>query len=58
MYNSMKVKKRNGNSEEVSFDKILKRLKALCTGEEFTKKLSIDPTKYVLKSMITLKHPS
>ena len=44
MYNSMKVKKRNGNSEEVSFDKILKRLKALCTGEEFTKKLSIDPT--------------
>ena len=40
----MLVKKRNGNFEEVSFDKILNRIKLLCKGEEFEEKLSIDPT--------------
>ena len=45
MYNnSMRVQKRNGNYEEVSFDKILKRIKLLCIGEEFKKQLNIDPT--------------
>jgi hypothetical protein len=40
----MKVVKRNGFPEDVSFDKILKRIKSLCTGAEFPKKLNIDPT--------------
>ena len=44
MYNIMKVQKRNGDMEDVSFDKILKRIQLLCNGEEFTKKLTIDPT--------------
>ncbi len=43
MYN-MKVQKRNNNFEEVSFDKILNRIKLLCNSEEFSKKLDIDPT--------------
>ena len=44
MYSLMRVEKRNGNYEDVSFDKILKRIQLLCIGEEFKKKLSIDPT--------------
>ena len=44
MYNIMKVQKRNGDMEDVSFDKILKRIQLLCQGEEFLEKLSIDPT--------------
>jgi len=40
----MRVLKRSGSYEDVSFDKILNRMKALSTGEEFHKKLSIDPT--------------
>ena len=43
MYN-MKVQKRNGNLEDVSFDKILTRIRLLCQSDEFSKKLSIDPT--------------
>ena len=38
----MRVLKRNGEYEEVSFDKIQKRLKQLCVGEEFTQKLTLD----------------
>ena len=44
MYSLMRVEKRNGSYEDVSFDKILKRIQLLCIGEEFEKKLSIDPT--------------
>lgn len=47
MYQSiskMRVLKRSGSSEEVSFDKILNRLRALSSGPEFKKKLSIDET--------------
>ena len=44
MNNNMRVQKRNGEYEDVSFDKILNRIKLLCVGEEFTKKLNIDPT--------------
>ena len=44
MHSLMRVDKRNGNFEDVSFDKILKRIQLLCIGEEFNKKLSIDPT--------------
>ena len=44
MYNTMRVQKRNGDFEDVSFDKILKRIKSLCSGSEFSKKLMIDPT--------------
>ena len=44
MYNLMRVEKRNGQYEDVSFDKILKRIQLLCIGEEFKKKLIIDPT--------------
>ena len=44
MYSLMRVEKRNGSYEDVSFDKILKRIQLLCIGEEFDKKLSIDPT--------------
>ena len=40
----MRVQKRNGDFEDVSFDKILKRIKSLCSGSEFSKKLMIDPT--------------
>ena len=40
----MKVQKRNNVYEEVSFDKILNRVKLLCIGEEFKYKLNIDPT--------------
>ena len=43
MYN-MKVQKRNGVKEDVSFDKILNRIKLLCLSDEFDKKLDIDPT--------------
>uniref|UniRef100_A0A6C0C6T3 ribonucleoside-diphosphate reductase n=1 Tax=viral metagenome TaxID=1070528 RepID=A0A6C0C6T3_9ZZZZ len=44
MNNNMRVQKRNGEYEDVSFDKILNRIKLLCIGEEFTKKLNIDST--------------
>ena len=30
--------------EDVSFDKILKRIQLLCQGQEFPEKISIDPT--------------
>tara|TARA_B100000214_G_scaffold327834_1_gene266607 strand:+ start:3572 stop:6217 length:2646 start_codon:yes stop_codon:yes gene_type:complete len=39
----MLVEKRNGTKQEVSFDKILNRIRLLCSGEEFTKKIDIDP---------------
>ena len=35
----MLVQKRNGVTEEVSFDKILSRIKLLCSGEEFINKI-------------------
>ena len=40
----MRVQKRNGSYEDVSFDKILKRIQSLCCGKEFSKTLTIDPT--------------
>ena len=40
----MRVQKRSGDYEEVSFDKILNRMKSLSFGEEFDHHLSIDPT--------------
>ena len=40
----MRVQKRNGSYEDVSFDKILKRIQSLCNGEEFSRILTIDPT--------------
>jgi len=39
----MKVEKRNGSLEDVSFDKILNRIKSLCSGKEFNNDLKIDP---------------
>ena len=39
----MRVQKRSGSYEEVSFDKILNRIKSLSNGPEFNYKLSIDP---------------
>jgi ribonucleoside-diphosphate reductase subunit M1 len=39
----MLVEKRNGVTEEVSFDKILNRIRLLSSGEEFTKKIAVDP---------------
>ena len=33
----MRVQKRNGSYEDVSFDKILKRIQSLCCGKEFSK---------------------
>ena len=42
--NNMRVQKRNGEYEEVSFDKIMKRIKSLSTGSEFSLKLRIDET--------------
>jgi ribonucleoside-diphosphate reductase subunit M1 len=38
----MKVLKRNNTLEDISFDKILNRLKLLCFDDEFDKKLDID----------------
>jgi len=40
----MKVQKRDLNYEDVSFDKILTRIKLLCISDEFPDKLNIDPT--------------
>ena len=39
----MKVEKRDGSYQNVSFDKILRRIQLLCTSSEFIKKLNIDP---------------
>ncbi len=43
-YNKMRVLKRSGDYEEVSFDKILNRIRSLSTSSEFNDKLSIDET--------------
>ena len=52
----MRVQKRNGDLEEVSFDKILKRIQSLCSGPEFNKKLNIIQllllNEYVVKFMM------
>ena len=40
----MRVLKRNGRYEDVSFDKILSRIRALSQGSEFDRTLSIDDT--------------
>ena len=42
--NKMRVQKRNGEYEEVSFDKILNRIKSLSHGKEFKTTLNIDET--------------
>jgi len=42
--NKMRVEKRNGQYEEVSFDKILNRIKSLSQGPEFKTTLNIDET--------------
>ena len=42
--NKMRVEKRNGEYEEVSFDKILNRIKALSQGSVFRNSLNIDET--------------
>uniref|UniRef100_A0A6C0FBK2 ribonucleoside-diphosphate reductase n=1 Tax=viral metagenome TaxID=1070528 RepID=A0A6C0FBK2_9ZZZZ len=42
--NKMRVQKRNGEYEEVSFDKILNRIKSLSQGPEFKTSLNIDET--------------
>ena len=39
----MRVQKRNGSYEEVSFDKILNSLKALASGSDFDVKLNVEP---------------
>jgi len=48
MYNNqtikMRVLKRSGSYEDVSFDKILTRIKSLCINEEFKHQLEIDET--------------
>ena len=44
----MKVEKRNGEFEEVSFDKILSRLNALCNDSNLPQ-LSIDASKVAQK---------
>ena len=40
----MRVIKRSGKYEEVSFDKILNRIQSLSIGKDFEKKLNIDET--------------
>ncbi len=40
----MRVLKRSGSYEDVSFDKILNRIRSLSSGPEFKKKLNIDET--------------
>ena len=39
----MKVQKRDGNLEEVSFDKIIRRISILCTNPKYGRRLTIDP---------------
>ena len=41
---TMRVQKRNGDLQEVSFDKILSRIRSLCINDEFKTQLNIDPT--------------
>ena len=38
----MRVEKRNGKIEEVSFDKVIKRLKSLCTDAKYGRELELD----------------
>ena len=45
----MQVQKRNGNLEDVSFDKILARISSMSTGSEFVQQLNIDATKVAQK---------
>lgn len=45
----MRVQKRNGSYEDVSFDKILTRINSLAYGSEFNTKLDIDTTKVAQK---------
>jgi len=52
---AMRVQKRNGEYEEVSFDKILTRIRLLCDSDEFTEKLNIDPTLIAQKVCSELK---
>ena len=40
----MKVLKRSGSYEDVSFDKISSRIRSLCNSQEFKSKLTIDET--------------
>ena len=40
----MRVIKRSGSYEDVSFDKILNRIRSLCFSEEFSNGLNIDET--------------
>ena len=55
----MRVQKRNGSYEVISFDKILNRIKSLSQGSEFEKSLNIDETiiaqKLFKKYMTVLK---
>ena len=51
----MRVQKRNGDYEEVSFDKILTRIKLLCNSDEFSEKLNIDSTQIAQKVCSELK---
>ena len=51
----MRVQKRNGDYEEVSFDKILTRIKLLCNSDEFAEKLNIDSTQIAQKVCSELK---
>ena len=44
MYSLMRVEKRNGNYEDVSFDKILKRIQLLCNKQN----ISIVLTSFVI----------
>ena len=44
MYNKMRVIKRSGPYEDVSFDKILNRFRSLSDNNEFEHKLNIDET--------------
>ena len=44
MYNKMRVIKRSGTYEDVSFDKILNRFRSLSNNNEFEHKLNIDET--------------
>ena len=49
VYQLMRVQKRNGNLEDVSFDKILARISSMSTGSEFVQQLNIDATKVAQK---------
>jgi len=55
LYNTMKVVKRNGSSENISFDKILARIDNLCNIQNYKLSKYVDPTIVCLNTIKAIK---